>query len=313
MTPARHRYARPIRLLTIAVVSAVATRMMVASPYGDTAAFYIALPFLISLAIYWTDAKDDGQKFARQTLARHMAEAGVVFLLIALFMFEGFLCVLFSAPIYFIAAGLGYLISYSVSGARYRIRNRVNAYALPVLAVILSLEGISAATTLDRDNHVTYTTTVGAGIDDLKANMARPIAFERPRHWFISVFPAPVSVEAGSLRPGDIHNIRFVYKRWFFTNIHEGDMRLRIDSVGRDRVETTIIENDSYLASYLTVEGTRVQFDELGPGQTKISLTIFYRRQLDPVWYFGPLQRFAMEESARYLVETVIARTHANG
>lgn len=309
----KNRFSRGIHLLVIAIVSTIATRLMVSSPYRDTALFYIAVPFLISLAIYWTASKPEAETFSRQTFGRHMLEAAAIFFLIALFMFEGFICVLFSAPIYFAAAGLGYLTSYSVSGAKYWKRNRFNSYALPVLAAILSLEGVSTATTLDRENRVTYVATVDASIDELKANMASPITFDQPRQWFISLFPSPVSVEAGSLNVGDVHKIRFVYKKWLFTNIQTGDMRLRIDSVDDDSVETTIIENTSYLASYMMIEGTRVQFRELGSGQTKISLTIFYKRKLDPVWYFGPLQRFAMSESARYLVETVIARTHFDG
>ena len=287
--------------------------MMVSSPYRDTSLFYIATPFLISFAIYWTASKPEAAIFARQTFGRHMLEAAAIFFLIALFMFEGFICVLFSSPIYFAAASLGYLASYSVSGAKHRKRSRFNSYALPVLAVVLSLEGVSAATTLDRENRVTYTTIVDASIHDLKANMAKPIAFDQPRQWFISLFPSPVRVEAGSLNAGDIHKVRFVYKRWFFTNIQEGDIRLRIDSVDDDIVETTVIENTSYLASYMMIEGTRVRFRELDSGRTEISLTIFYQRKLDPVWYFGPLQQFAMSESARYLVETVIARTGLDG
>lgn len=313
MNFAKSLFPRGIYLLGIAIVSTIATWAMVFSPYRDTSLFYIAMPFLISFAIYWTASKPAAAKFARQTFGRHMLEAAAIFFLIALFMFEGFICVLFSAPIYFAAASLGYMASYSVSGAKYRKRNRFNSYALPVIAVILSLEGVSAATTLDRENKVTYTTTVDASIDDLKANMAKPITFDQPRQWFISLFPSPVRVEAGSLNVGDIHNISFVYKRWFFTNIQTGDMRLRIDSVDDDSVETTIVENTSYLASYMMIEGTRVQFRELGSGRTNISLTLFYKRKLDPVWYFGPLQRFAMSESARYLVETVIARTHLDG
>ena len=189
----------------------------------------------------------------------------------------------------------------------------MNAYALPVLAAILSLEGVSAATTLDRENRVTHVATVEAGIAELKANLAKPIAFDKPRQWFIALFPAPVRVEAGSLNPGDIHKVGFVYRKWIVTNAKHGEMLLRIDAVGDDGVETTVIENDSYLASYMTIEGTRIRFEEVGPGRTRVSLTIFYKRKLDPVWYFGPLQRFAMTESARYLVDAVIARTPSDG
>ena len=304
---------RALVLLGIAILSAAATWHMILTRFGDTALFYILVPYLISLVIYWTTPKAEPGSLARQTLGRHMKEAATVFVLIAAFMLEGFLCVLFSAPIYFLAIGAGYLTSYSISGLRHRLRHRVNAYALPVLAAILSLEGVSAATTLDRENRVTHVATVEAGIAELKANLAKPIAFDKPRQWFIALFPAPVRVEAGSLNPGDIHKVGFVYRKWIVTNAKHGEMLLRVDAVGDDGVETTVIENDSYLASYMTIEGTRIRFEEVGPGRTRVSLTIFYKRKLDPVWYFGPLQRFAMTESARYLVDAVIARTPSDG
>jgi len=300
-------------LVGIAILSSVAARIMLITRYGDTSLFYLLLPYLISLAIYWTAPKSESEDFARQDGLTHMGEAAAVFILIAAFMLEGFLCVLLSAPIYIIAVALGYLTSYSISGLKHRIRNRVGAYALPVLAVILSLEGVSTATTLDRENRVTYSATVDAGIGELKANMVKPIVFEQPRQWFIALFPAPVSVDAGSLSEGDIHTLRFIYKKWFFANFHEGEMRLRIETVSDDVVETRVVANDSYLASYMTIEGTRVRFRQVASGRTRVSLTVFYRRKLDPVWYFGPLQRFAMNQSARYLVETVIARTPLDG
>ncbi len=304
---------RALVLVGIAILSTVAARIMVATLFSDSSLFYLLLPYLMSLSIYWTAPKTAQASFARQTFTRHFAEAMMVFVLVAAFMLEGFLCVLFSAPIYVIDVALGYLTSYSISGLKHRRRHRVNAYALPALAAILSLEGVSAATTLDRENRATYETTVAAGIAELKANLAKPIAFDRPRQWFIALFPAPVRVEAGSLNPGDIHKVSFVYRKWIVTNAKEGELLLRIDSVGDDGVETTVVANDSYLAAYMTIEGTRIRFEELGPGRTRVSLTLFYRRNLDPVWYFGPLQRFAMNESARHLVDTVIARMQTDG
>jgi len=306
-------FRRALQLLLVAVVVTVATRYIVSSPYRDTSLFYIGTPFLISLAIYWSAPRTASAGIAKQTLGRHMLEATLVFLQVTLFMFEGFLCVLFSTPIYFTAVCFGYLTCHTISGAIHRKRNRVKAYTLPLVAVILSLEGVSAATTLDRENRATYTTTVNASIGELKANMARPISFDKSRPWFVSLFPSPVSVKAGSLNVGDMHRIGFAYRKWFFTNVHEGEMWLRISSIGEDYVETTIVDNSSYLASYMSIDGTRVQFTELGSGQTEIALTVFYRRKLDPVWYFGPLQRLAMNESAQYLVETVIARNQFDG
>jgi len=43
-------------------------------------------------------------------------------------------------------------------------------------------------------------------------------------------------------------------------------------------------------------------------GTTRVELTISYRRGLDPAWYFGPMQRRAISESAEYLLKNIIGK-----
>ena len=50
----------------------------------------------------------------------------------------------------------------------------------------------------------------------------------------------------------------------------------------------------------------------LADGTTQVSLTIRYRRTLDPAWYFGPMQRRAIGESADYLLTHIIGKRPRN-
>ena len=138
--------------------------------------------------------------------------------------------------------------------------------------------------------------------------MAMPISLPKQRHWFLSIFPLPIDVQAGTLNPGDIHTLQFIYKRWFFTNIDRGEFHLRIDEVTENRVSTSVIRNTSYLSKYLNIQGTEVIFKPLPANRTELSLTVYYERLLDPAWYFGPMQKKAVSESADYLIESVIVR-----
>ena len=54
--------------------------------------------------------------------------------------------------------------------------------------------------------------------------------------------------------------------------------------------------------------GSEVLLTPAGPNQTKISLRVDYRRNLDPVWYFHPLQQFAMSEMAAFFIDEVLIR-----
>ncbi|MEQ9315237.1 MAG: hypothetical protein RLN72_05250, partial [Henriciella sp.] len=224
------------------------------------------------------------------------------------FLFEGFLCVLFFMPIYYLGVTLGYFFGTFCEKDEPDDRNRLRASIVPVLIAAMAVEGTASSTSFERENEVTRSFVINADIPTLQANMALPIALPRQRQWFLSIFPLPVDVQAGSLEPGDVHTLDFVYKRWFFTNIQAGEFHLRIDAVSPGEVKTSVVRNTSYLSKYLKIHGTTIRFQELPGGATKVDLTIRYRRMLDPAWYFAPMQRYAVEQSGDYFFDAVFAR-----
>lgn len=240
-----------------------------------------------------------------------MRDATIVMLGTSALLFEGFLCVLMFMPIYYLVVSLGFVLDVIRKTAGDRKRDKLKVSFIPLLVGVLAIEGLSPSTSFERQHQVTRTVIVDASIEQLKSNMALPIDLPKKRETFLSIFPLPVDVQAGSLTPGDVHQLKFIYKKWFFTNIDEGDFHLRIDEVRDDYVSTSVVLNTSYLSKYLKVEGTEVQFEELTGGQTAVSLTVHYERLLDPAWYFSPMQRLAIEQSSGYLIDAVIAREFA--
>ena len=85
-------------------------------------------------------------------------------------------------------------------------------------------------------------------------------------------------------------------------------MDILISKVNATHIQTRITKNTAYLANYAKIEGTDVHFTPLDNGGTEVSLTVKYERSLDPVWYFGPMQKIAAEQSAKYLVDNIIIR-----
>ena len=286
-------------------------RYLLGSAYAQRAALYFGVPFFIALGLYFLFPKTDAETRIGYNLYR-LRDATIIMLATSLILFEGFICVLMFMPIYYIAFGIGMLYAQSANRAN-RDKGKFNVHIIPLVVLVMSTEGMFPQTSLQRENQVTFTKTINASIDELKQNMAEPITFTQRRNWFLSIFPLPTDIDAGSLNAGDIHTLHFVYKRWFFTNIKEGDMKLRIAEVGDTEIRTEIIENTSYLASYMSIGGTRVQFKALDPNRTEVTLTLYYKRTLDPAWYFGNLQHFAMTKSAAYLIETVIQREYSDG
>ena len=58
----------------------------------------------------------------------------------------------------------------------------------------------------------------------------------------------------------------------------------------------------------MLIDGTDIRFEPKLEGGTRVSLTVRYDRQLDPAWYFGPMQHHAAKESARLFLSDIIFR-----
>ena len=190
----------------------------------------------------------------------------------------------------------------------FRDRSSHKSVSLLLIIVLISIEGLTPQTSFVRHKEATYITTTYQNISQLKANMASEIIMPKQKDLFLRLFPLPDKIKAGSLAQGDIHNLHFTYKKWFFTNLSTGEMDVLISKVGEKHIQTRIIKNTAYMSHYANIKGTDVYFTPLDNGKTKISLTVKYERLLDPYWYFGPLQQLAAEQSAKYLVENIIAK-----
>jgi hypothetical protein len=144
--------------------------------------------------------------------------------------------------------------------------------------------------------------------EQIHANLARPVHLDAKRSMFLSIFPLPDRVDAPNFAQGETHTAYFTYRRWGFTNVHKGETRLHMKTVKPLLIETVVTKDTSYFSHYLTVHGTKIQMVPQADGTTEVSLTIRYRRELDPAWYFCPMQRRAMRESADYLLANIIGK-----
>ena len=300
-----------VLMIAIVGVTFILSRLILDSRFSHSAAFYVAIPFTVSMLISLA-TKPTTRKGNLGDYLRHMRLATIVMLGTSAFLFEGFICVLFIMPIYYIMISISFTFMWALEKSN-RNRNKLNASVIPLIVAVMAVEGLSPSTSFERQNSVTQTMVIDAPIAQLKANMARPMDLPNQRPLYLSVFPLPVETKAGSLQAGDIHALTFVYKRWFITNIDTGEFHLRIDEVGDRHVKTSVVKNTSYFAKYLAIEGTYVAFTELSDGRTEVALTVHYDRLLDPAWYFGPLQNLAVNQSADYLIENIICREICDG
>ena len=298
---------RPFRwgyLIFIMGFASLAIRSLLSTRFANTALLYIAIPFIISFLLYHFARKDGHEGFGT-----HIRDATILMFGTSAFLFEGFICVLFFYPIYLLFATIGYVVAAGNEKRRQRgEENHLKSSFVPLIIAVMAIEGTAPSTSFERQNSVTRDFIIDADVTTIQTNMSAPVDLPKTRHWFLSIFPLPIETRAGSLKVGDVHEMDFVYKRWFFTNIKKGQMALRIDSVSEDQITTSIIKNTSYLSTYLKINGSEINFTPLADGQTHVSLTMNYERLLDPAWYFGPLQHYAVSDMCDYFVDVNFAR-----
>lgn len=287
-------------------VASIAVRLLIKYDFDTSALLYVGIPYAISLAIaLWKPVKTNEKWWYE--FRDHSLTALSVFLASSIVLFEGFVCVIFFLPIYFFIVLIGF-ISRWMAVRSERNKGRIYAVILPALVVAASLEGTTDTLTLPRSSHVVVSKTTNLSAEQIMGNIALPFDLQKERHWMLSLFPMPYEIEAGSLAPGDIHQVRTRYHRWFVTNTLEGELHLQIVEVQPNKVRTKFLHDTTFFSSYLTPIGTEITLTELGPAETEISLRIDYERKLDPAWYFHPLQQFGVARMADFLIDEVMIR-----
>jgi hypothetical protein len=292
---------RNILIFVLIGVTSIFIRLLYSYEFETSALLYVGIPFFVAIALLAILKKPQ-----HDTLGSYYVYASkwsfIVMLGTSIILFEGFVCVVIFMPIYFFILFLMYLFHTMVQRLHEKKKNTLHAHTLPVLIVVSALEGVVPSFEFDREYSVSRDILIDAPAEAIQAQLKQPMELDVDRNWLLSLFPMPTDIEAGSLSSGDVHNIKFVYHRWFVTNTHSGAMSLELTEVSEDYIKTTFLEDTSYISNYMDLKGTEIRFEERDNEQTKVTLTIHYTRFLDPVWYFGPLQEYAIGKTAELLL-----------
>ena len=306
----RNRYGERrvnwLGILLLIGIGSVAVHLLVRHELDSSALLYVGLPYLGALAIVvvrppksrdrWWHAYRD---FALTSL--------IVLLASSVVLFEGFVCVLMFLPIYFLVVSLAFLGAW-LSNWIQGNGGRTLGVLLPVVVLSSSFEGSTEALSRERMAQAEASRIVELPPEQIMGNLLLPIELDTDRNWLLTIFPMPYRVDAESLETGAIHRMHTRYHRWFVTNTHEGEVHLEIVDFEPERLRTRVVHDTSFFATYLTQLGSELTLTRMGPTTTQIRLSLQYRRNLDPAWYFQPLQQFAMREMAAFFIDEVLVR-----
>ena len=294
-------------LIAIIALASVLVRLLLSYDFHASALLYVGIPFVVSLLLIAHASRRENPTWQQRywVVARN---SFIVMLGSSVVLFEGFLCVLMYMPIHFTVLLLTFFAHAVYKTYQAKPGGTLKAHLIPTLIILAALEGTHPNLSFDRYNEVSAVKVVNLSISEIKDNLTKPIDLSHSRPWFLEIFPMPYRVDAESLAENDVHTIYFRYHRWFLTNTHEGEMSLLIEKVDEHNIYTKFINNDSYIATYLTLHGTHIELKPINGDKTEISLTVQYDRKLDPAWYFGPLERYGVETMAAFLITDIMER-----
>lgn len=297
----KNNRTRNILILMLIGATSIFIRLLYSYEFEKSALLYVGIPFFVAVFLLSILKKPQ-----LTTLGSHYIYVSkwslIVMLGTSIILFEGFVCVVFFMPIYFFILFLMYLFQIMVHRLHDKKKTTLHAHLLPVLIALSAFEGAVPTFNFQRDYSVTRELIIDASTEQIKAQLIKPMMLDVERNWLLNLFPMPTDIDAQSLSTGDVHTINFVYHRWFIANTHSGAMTLELTEVSDDYIKTTFLKDVSYISNYLDLKGTEIHFVKYDNQHTKVLLTIHYTRFLDPSWYFGPLQEYAIGQTAELLL-----------
>lgn len=307
LSAAKKQFIGFILLLTFANII---YRFIYAAGYEKTSLLYIGLPaiLIIGLTTLPRSKSAVGMLIKGSTLAMLVA---------CVILPEGLVCLLFAVPLVSLIA---LLIGGPIDLARRFDKPQdptLMVISLPLL--ILSLEGV-VGSPFDTSDIVTASITVNAPLTAVARALAKPPDFNTDLPPFLKVgFNRPVSATGSGIDVGDRRTIDFTggthddhpLRLFGITGErsvdHHSEMRLAVVDSQPGRVVFSINHDMTMLSRWADLKRAVVTWEAINATTTRVSWTLAYERLLFPTAYFAPLQRYGMDQAARYLLETVIA------
>jgi len=292
-TVARLRKTRAplVGLLIALVVFSIGYRLIVGVELEQSSMLFIGLPAVFAVLLSYTEPPKSG-------IGLVLKGTTLALLMSMVLLGEGMICVLMAAPIIYAVI----LAVWGLIALFERVFNKNVArcsVALPL--ALVSLEGTTEALSFERHEQVAVSRTTNAEPAAVVERLAAPPRFNHALPPLLQAgFPRPQWIESDGIEPGDQWRIRFAGGEG-----QPGTLVLEVVERAPGRVRFAAVEDDTKIAHWLTWREAMVEW-EVGPtGGTEVTWTLTYDRELDPAWYFAPLERYAVALAAGFLIDNL--------
>ena len=275
----------------------------------QSALFFIGVPAVLAITLALTPKAKSATGMIVKGLTLALLLSGVVF-------YEGFICILMAAPLFYL---VGIVIGIPIDRARRKRRSETRVYSIIGVGLLLvSMEGVTPATSFSRDETVRVVRTVAASAGGVRIALASTPTFDEQLPLYLRLgFPRPVAAHGGGLQVGDRRTIVFGTESPMepMGAAHEhhralasdggGVLELEIVRRGRGVVVFEPVADATAFTHWISWGRSRVEWQAIDGDATRVTWTLHFERRLSPSWYFGPLQRYAAEKATTYLIDTV--------
>lgn len=269
-------------------VGSIVYRLLMDHHLGHSAAMFIGIPSLLAILLALTPK-------ARTLTGSILKGIALALLIVAPLMGEGYLCILMASPLFFLA---GTIVGVVLDENRKKKNVRLTCLAMILLP--MSLEGVIPQLSFHRAQTVEVSRVIDASADAVEHQLSRSpnILKMLPRPLRIG-FPRPLKAWGEGLEPGVTRTIHFSGAE----GDPPGDLTMEVAERRPGYIRFETISDHSKLTQWIAWDSSEVEWHKLDDGHTRVTWRVHFERQLDPAWYFAPLERAAVHEAARYLIE----------
>ena len=274
-------------LVTALIIGAFIYRIVLRIGMSHTSLMFIGIPLVLAIVLVLCPRPTS----ATGSILRGMTLA---LLIVAPIVGEGYLCILFAAPLFL---GVGLIVGKLVDFSRAKRSTTLSCIAIFMLPVML--EGVVPQLTYDRLQSVEATRIVNAAPGQVEAALAQSpdIAAALPR--FLSIgFPRPLSAQGSGLALNSMRTIHFSGAE----GDPPGDLVMQVTSLRPGYVCFAAVSDSSKLSQWVRWQSSEVFYTPVDATHTRVRWRISFARQLDPYWYFAPWEQLAVRQAASYLI-----------
>ncbi|MPZ92509.1 MAG: hypothetical protein GEU68_12875 [Actinobacteria bacterium] len=275
----------------------------------QSAAFFIGVPAVLAITLALTPKAKSATGMIVKGLTLALLLSGVVF-------FEGFICILMAAPLFYL---VGIVIGIPIDRARRKRQSEGRVYSIVGIGLLLlSIEGVTPATSFSHHEVVSVTQTVDASATDVRAALATTPTFDASLPFYLKLgFPRPVAAYGSGLDVGDRRTIVFGKESPMEPMGESHKHHHNVPAEGSGVLELEVVRSTDGLVVFKPVDDKTafthwiswgrsvIRWRAVDAHSTEVTWTLHFKRRLSPSWYFGPWQRYAAEKATGYLIRTV--------